>query len=69
MFINTALAALGLALLLLLIAQAMNRLMPERTARLYRAWQRKRAGLTAAVQPLQGLQTKTRARTTAWWRR
>ena len=57
MFINTALGALGLALLFLLIAQAMNRLMPERTVRLYRAWQRQRAGLTAAVQPLQGLQT------------
>jgi len=52
-----AIAALGLALLLLLSAQAMNRLMPQRAVRLYRAWQRKRAGLTEAVQPLQGFQT------------
>jgi len=57
LFINTALGALGLALLLLLLAQAMNRLMPQYTVRLYRAWQRKRAGLTEAVQPLQGFQT------------
>jgi hypothetical protein len=53
LFINTALGVVGLALLLLVLAQAMNRLMPQYTLRLYRVWQRKRAGLTEAVQPLQ----------------
>lgn len=57
MLIDAALGATGLALLLLLLAQGMNRLMPVPTARLYRVWQRNRAGLTAAVQPLQGVQT------------
>jgi hypothetical protein len=33
LFINTALGVLGLALLLLLLAQAMNRLKPELAAR------------------------------------
>lgn len=57
MLIQIVLVSLGLASLLLLLAQAMNRLMPQYTARLYRAWQRKRAGLAEAVQPLQGFQT------------
>jgi len=52
-----AIAALGLALLLLLSAQAMNRLMPETAAGWIHKWLRKRAGMALAVQQLQGYQT------------
>ncbi len=57
MFINTALGVLGLALLLLLLAQAMNRLMPETAARWIHKGLRRRAGMALALQQLQGFQT------------
>jgi len=57
LFINTALGVLGLALLLLLLAQAMNRLMPDLTARVLRWRLRKWSGMTAATIEVQGRKT------------
>lgn len=57
MLINTVIGALGLTLLLLLLAQGLNRLMPETAARWIHRWLRNRAGMAAAVQQLQGFKT------------
>ena len=57
MFINTALGVVGLALLLLVLAQAMNRLMPNLAARVLRWPLRKWSGVTAASIAVQGRTT------------